>query len=174
LENKTAFEEAVLRGADQAIALLHQSGADIHPGSGSQSIFHDAILRSNESYLLLPCENGVKVGEDSVPIFKRIPFIFYLDRCDTPGGLAVGKLLLDYGAKLCSKSSLENPSSRSKIGGDLPARVELVSEYGSNIHEIPLSHKEPATTLLSVINYDDEHSIQLLLEKRTNPKSRHL
>jgi hypothetical protein len=49
-----------------------------------------------------------------------------------------------------------------------------VAEIGPNVHEIPRSHKEPATTVLSAINYDNEYIIQLLLEKRTSPNVRYL
>jgi ankyrin repeat protein len=64
-ENQTAFEAAVLRDSDRAISLLHQSGADIHPGSGSRSRLHEAILHPNELRLFLRCEYPVleKVGE---------------------------------------------------------------------------------------------------------------
>jgi ankyrin repeat protein len=178
-ENQTAFEAAVFRGSDQAIRLLHQSGADIYPGSGSQSRLREAILHLNDPYLWLWGEYGVKVGERSdLDTHTRTssPFEFHLNDRAGPGELAVAKLLLDYGAEIRINSSLEISSSLSEVE-DLPA-VDLLFQYGSNIHKMPLSDKEPATTLLSAINYENEYNndyiIQLRLEKRTNPNGRHL
>jgi ankyrin repeat protein len=174
-ENQTAFEEAVLRGSVDAISLLHRSGADIHPGSGSQSRLDEAILHGNESELLLLCESGVRVGEDPLPATSPRNEVLYqrLDSSTAPHGLAKAKLMLDYGAEICSKSSVESTSSLLKLSGETPA-VEILWEYGTNIHEISLSRKEPAKTLLSVINYDNSCFVQLLLEERTTPKGRHL
>jgi ankyrin repeat protein len=174
-ENQTAFEEAVFRGSIDAISLLHQSGADINPGNGSRSRLDEAILHGNESRLVLLCEIGVKVGADSLPATStktETLAIHFHDRMG-PDWWSLARFMFDYGAEICSKSSRENPFSISEHGGEKPA-VEMLWEYGSNIREMPLSHKEQATTTLSVINYDNVHIVQLLLEERTNPKGRHL
>jgi ankyrin repeat protein len=174
-ENQTAFEEAVLRGSIDAISLLHQSGADIHPGNGSRSRLDEAILHGNESWLMLLCEIGVKVGEDSLPATStRTHFLqMRLDDCMGPSWSSLARFMFDYRAEIYSKSSRENALSISEPRGEKPA-VEMLWEYGSNIREMPLSYKEPATTTLSVINYDNVYIVQLLLEERTNPKGRHL
>ncbi len=173
-ENQTAFEEAVLRGSVDAISLLHQSGADIHPGSGSQARLYQAIMHVNEPCLLLLCKTGVKI--DSVPATPTGNEYFTTHSLKTamsPGRAALIKLLLDYGAEVHSESSLDAILSLSESGGRLPV-VELLTEYRGSVHEMPLGYKEPSTTVLSVINYDDDYIIQLLLEERAKPKERHL
>ncbi|KAH8600218.1 hypothetical protein B0O99DRAFT_612023, partial [Bisporella sp. PMI_857] len=173
-ENQTAFEEAVVRGSIDAISLLHQSGADIHPGSGSRARLEEAIWYKDE-YLELECKYWVKVGEDSLQTTSTRTEFFKYYWCICSNTSAAAKLMLDYDAEFYSESNPENKLSLPKLRGK-PV-VEMLYEYGSNIDEMPLSLTEPTTTILSAVNHVDhgtEEIVQLLLEERTNPKSRHL
>jgi ankyrin repeat protein len=184
-ENQTAFEAAVLRGCEKSISLLHQSGADMHPGSGSKAqVTNWKEGLSLFSSLRLRCKLGEALAEDKIldlgetdwqsnkPVF--VAYEFYSEHIYILGlgSFAIAKFLLDHGAQdLLGHGSQES----FKVRRVLPT-VEVLTGYGHSrsIHEIPRSCEEPATTVLSTINYDNNSMVQLLLEERASSGGRYL
>ncbi|KAE9376434.1 ankyrin [Stipitochalara longipes BDJ] len=173
-ENQTAFEAAVLRGCELSVSLLHQSGADLYPGSDSKARLGAAVLSGTKSWMLLLCETGIKDGEDPAPGETDLPqsHWYRVYKNMGLGRFAIAKRILAWGATLGGRPDLEIILQLPEVVGDL--LVESVSEFGSSIREIPRSRKEPETTVLSSITYDNGEIIQLLLEERTTPKGRYL
>jgi len=187
-ENKTAFEAAVLRGCEKSISLLHQSGADMHPGSGSKAQFANwkgGLSRS--IWLRLWCKQGKVFAEDEIsswgrtgwqwfrPDYAAHDFYLRVNIGKNKLGLrsfTVAKFLLDHGAQDVHNDSMRDPFQARRVR----PIVEILTGIGRglSIHEIPRSCEEPATTVLSTINYGKKSMVQLLLEERASSNDRYL
>ena len=168
-DDQTPFEAAVLRGCEASIGLLHQSGADVDPGSEWRARL-DTAFHYSRWHIDLQCTLGQVHEEDRFPSWGHTRE-FSDNWVGFEGNLLGSRYyplddcLLDYSA-----------DGRGPSDGNALSMVEILVGEGpsASIHKVPRSCAEPATSVLSTVTCDDKWTKQLLLEERTSPRGRYL
>ena len=170
-EKQTAFEEAAIRGSEDAMRLLHGLGANVYAGKRLQSLFHEIIRRGKESTMSLLLELGANVTEYSkvttggITGVKQLP----LHTAAETGRVPIARLLLDHGSSIRALSSVNETALFPAIREGHLHMVEFLLEHGADIHEMPPSFREePSSTLLSAVNSRHMAIVEMLLEKGVN------